>query len=100
MPKRRTFRKSVQGLPLITALAVALSLFLAHNSTPLQQSSPPPVNPGDSEDKPVEKPSDDPKQNNPEVPPAEGDNKAPPNKPPDPDGDKPVPEPGVPSIPE
>ncbi len=100
MTKRRTFRKSIQGLPLITALAVALSLFLAHNSTSLQQNSPPPVNPGDREDKPAEKPSDDPKGNNPEMPPTDPDNKPVPDEPPNPKGDKPIPEPGVPSIPE
>ncbi len=100
MSRRRIFRKSFQALPLITAFAVALSLCLAHNSTPLQQNSPPPINPGDREDKPAEKPSDDPKGNNPETPPADPDNKPPPDQPPNPDGKKPAPEPGVPSIPE
>jgi len=96
MPKRRHISKSFQVLPLITALAVALSLFLAHNSTPLQQDSPPPGSPGEK----GEKPSDDPKGNNPQAPPANPDDKPPPNKPPEGDGEKPVPQPGVPSVPE
>jgi cytoskeletal protein RodZ len=100
MPKRRIFRKSFQALPLITAFAVALSLFLAHNSTQLQQDSPPPANPGEKDDKPAEKPADDPQDNNPATPPADQDDKPPPNEPPNPDGKKPAPEPGVPSIPE
>jgi hypothetical protein len=111
MPKRRHNHSPLQALPLFAAIAVALSLFLAHNSpsghenaahakTPLQQNSPPPINPGDKDDKQEEKPSDDPKGNNPETPPADPDNKPPPDKPPNPDGKKPVPEPGVPSIPE
>lgn len=110
MSKHRHIRKSFQALPLIAVLAVALSLFLAHASAPgqndgahakrLQQDSPPPVNPGDKDGTPAEKPSDDPKGNNPETPPADPDDKPPPNVPPAPEGTKPAPEPGVPSIPE
>lgn len=105
MPKRRYIRK-FQALPLIAVLAVALSLFLAHNRTPLdrhvyahtllQQNSPPPQGPEEKEDKP----SDDPKGNNPDMPPTNPDDKPPPDTPPAPDGKKPAPEPGVPSIPE
>lgn len=111
MPKRRPNHKPLQAPPVLAAIAVAMSLFLAHNTTPthesaahaktpLQQNSPPPINPGDKDDKQEEKPSDDPKSNNPETPPADPDNKPPPDTPPKPDGKKPVPEPGVPSIPE
>lgn len=110
MPKRRHMRKSFQALPLIAVLAVALSLLLAHTSTTvqndrahakrLQQDSPPPVNPGDKDDKPADPPADDPKGNNPQTPPSDPDNKPVPNQPPDPEGNKPDPEPGVPSVPE
>jgi hypothetical protein len=110
MSKRRHISKTFQALPLFAAIAVALSVLLAHNptpgdvraahaKTPLQQNSPPPINPGDN-DKQEEKPSDDPKGNNPQTPPADPDNKPPPDTPPNPDGKKPIPEPGVPSIPE
>ncbi|MBX9949458.1 MAG: hypothetical protein K2Y39_09845 [Candidatus Obscuribacterales bacterium] len=106
MFKRRHIRK-FETLPLIAVSAVALSLFLAHNTmpmdnrgalanAPLQQNSPPPQGPEDKE----EKPSDDPKGNNPETPPSAPDDKPPPDTPPQPDGKKPAPEPGVPSIPE
>ncbi len=110
MSTRRHIRKSFQALPLIAVLAVALSLFLAHAQAPgpndgahakrLQQDSPAPVNPGDKDDKPPEKPSDDPKVYNPETPPADPDDKPPPNLPPAPEGSKPAPEPGIPSVPE
>jgi hypothetical protein len=107
MSSQKHFPKALKALPLITSLAVALSLFLAHSSVPashgfkkLQQDSPPPVNPGEKDDKTPDPPSDDPKGNNPITPPAEQENKPPPNQPPEPEGRKPMPEPGVPSIPE
>jgi len=107
MSRRKHLRKAFQAAPLIAALAVALSLFLAHSSVPahstarpLQQNSPPPINPGENEDKKADPPSDDPKGNNPVTPPAEQENKPPPDQPPEPTGRKPLPEPGVPSIPE
>lgn len=107
MSKRKYLPKPFHAVPFVAALAVALSLFLAHSSVPashgfkkLQQDSPPPVNPGEKDDKTPDPPSDDPKGNNPVTPPTEQENKPPPNQPPDPEGHKPMPEPGVPSIPE
>lgn len=106
MFKRRHVRK-FETLPLMAVLAVALSVFLGHNTTPgdnhrassekpMQQNSPPPDGPEDKEGTPA----DDPKGNNPETPPSAPDDKPPPETPPEPDGKKPAPEPGVPSIPE